>query len=92
MKQIKVNDEILFEISDFDEALLASEIIDVRDEIERRLKWAIGHKLDQVYARFRKQWEAVLMEEGAEMIPLQRDTFISLIINRPDYINRAQQE
>jgi hypothetical protein len=91
MKSIKMNDKEIFQISDLDLSLLASELPEVDEDIERRLKWIIEHKCDRIYDRFRTKWTQILIKEGVTSLPTGRDEFITLVINRPDYKNASQQ-
>ncbi len=92
MKSIKKDNTEIFQISDVDLKLMADELVDVEDEINRRIQWVIEHKCEQVYKRFRQQWEGKLKSENVETIPMQKEAFVNLITVRADYKNRAQRE
>lgn len=92
MKSIKKDNKELFQISDIDIKLLEHDLLNVDDDIDRRLQWVISHKCEQIYKRFKDEWESKLVSEGAESIPAQRDAFVNMITARQDYKNRATRE
>ena len=92
MVEIKRDNNVILNISDTDLKILENDLLNVYEEIDRRINWVISHKSDECYKRFRSKWETVLISEGAKSIPAQRVDFVDLITSRPDYKNRAQRE
>jgi len=91
--KVKLDDEVIFEISDIDQMLLAHDLIDIKEEIKRRLEWVIKHKVEQCHDRLKKEWQQKLENDPSiESIPAKRDEFTRYICCREDYKNRAQRE
>lgn len=91
--QIKLDDVVLFEISDADIKILENDLIDVQAEITQRLKYIVTHKVEQCYKRMRDEWTSKLEQSKVvASVPLQRDDFVNLILSQPDYKNRAMRE
>lgn len=91
--QVKVNDKVIFEISDVDFKLLEHDLLDVPGEIERRLQYIIQHKVEQCYKRFKAEWDDKLSKDpDVNSIPTKRDDYVNFIIKLPDYKNREVRE
>ncbi len=92
MKSIKKDDAEIFQIDDINIKLLEDQLVEVEDEINRRLQWVIDHKCEKIYSRFRKKWEAILIAEGAQTIPASKADFVTQITQRADYKNRVARD
>lgn len=64
----------------------------VEQEIKDMLKWILEHKFERCFERMKKQWEPVLIKEGAQSIPLKKETFAEHVFKHPKFKNRDQRE
>ena len=86
--KVYLDDEEVFEITQRDLTLLAHSLLDVKDEIKRRLKWVITHKCEQVFLEFDKEWtEKLRNDSSVASLPKLKEDFISVVIARPDYLD-----
>lgn len=91
--QVKLDDEVLFEIDERMVNLIAHDIIDPIPDIKRRLRWVIEHKCDQCYVRMKDQWmEKLMADPKVDSIPANKQKFVDMILSHPEYKNRAQRE
>ncbi len=73
------------------EYILPSETL--QEDCERRLQWVLKHKIDQCWIRFEKEWlEKLRKDPSIDSIPLDKESFINLVVARPDYKDRSQLE
>lgn len=91
--QVKLDDEILFEIDERMIALLAHDLEDPISDIKRRLHWVIEHKCDQCLSRMEKEYRVVLEEDPSiEFLPKDKRALCDMILKHPRYKNRATRE
>ena len=91
--QIKIDDSVVFEISDVDVKLLEHDLINVEAEIRRRLEYIIKHKVEQCYKRLKDEWDKKLAEDPKiKSVPSKRDDYVSFITRLPSYQNRVERE
>jgi len=90
---VKVNDEVLFELTDLQKKVIMNDIPTeiFEDDIKRRLKDAIMHRYKKSLARLKRDWEPILSERVAEM-PLDPEAFVALIKSQPDYKDKYNRE
>lgn len=90
---VKVDDEILFELTEAQKNVIKndikSEIFD--EDIKRRLHWIIDRRYNQSYMALKKEWEPTLAER-VESIPLNKDSFVDLVLAQPDYANKSARD
>lgn len=92
--KIKLNDEILYEIADWELKVLANDLhADLLiSDIKRRLIYIITHKIDQCWNRFEKQWMEVLRNDpSVKSIPKSKKEFVEAILKRDDYKDRKDR-
>lgn len=91
--QVKLDDQVLFEIDDRMIKMFEHDIIDAIPDIKRRLQWVIEHYCDQVCVRLKDEWiEKFSNDPSIDSIPSNKAKFIDLIFSQKDYKNRAQRE
>ena len=91
--QVKLDDEVIFEIDDMMISLLEHEIINPVEDIKRRLRWIIEHKCDQCYARMEEEYKSILINDPDILhFPKSKREMAKLIVSHKDYKNRAQRE
>ncbi len=91
--QIKLDDEVLFEIDEIMLKLLANDLLDPIEEIKRRLRYIIEHKCDQCFDRLEKEYKQKLIDDPEiPALPKSRRDMAELILSRKDYKNRATRE
>jgi len=90
---VYLDQEKLFTISEADLKLLAHDLEDPVAEIKRRLEYIISHKCEQCYKRMRDEWLS-RFERTKEVasVPIDRDSFIDLVVNHIEYKNRVQRD
>jgi hypothetical protein len=83
----------IFEITNIDRLLLEHDLIDVDNEIKRRLEYIIKHKVDQCYSRLKSEWDKKFQSDvNITSVPTKRDDYVALVIAHPDYKNRSVRE
>lgn len=92
--EVQIDSELFFEITESQKDILRndleSETLD--DDLKRRIKWVIDHKVDQCYERLKNEWIPILeADPEVETIPLDRDQFVSLVLARPEYLNKSER-
>lgn len=95
MFQVKVNDQVVFELAQWELDLLANDIniADLEADLKRRLEWVLKHKVDQVFARFEKEWMDKLRDDPeVASIPKSKEAFVNLVTARVDYVSRAGRD
>ncbi|GEM_PF-1198125 len=93
--QVKLDDTVVYEITDTDMLLLEDEIPSeiLIDDIKRRLNWVITHKLEVRWEDFKKEWVCKMMNDPKnKSIPSNKETFINSVVTRSDYKNRTQRD
>lgn len=91
--QVKLDDEVLFEIDERMIALFAHDIEDPISDIKRRLRWVIEHKCDQCFSRMEKEYmEVIRNDPSIESLPKDKRALVDMIVKHPNYKNRAQRE
>lgn len=91
--QVKLDDEVLYEITESQLQLLAHDLVDPISEIKRRLNYIVEHKCDQCYERLEKEWLPILRDDpNVSSIPKSKVDFIAAVVSRPDYKNRAARD
>lgn len=92
--KVQVDGVDVFELSETQKKVLRSEIADdIFDaDMKRRLHWVLMHKYENTFARFRRDWEAILIAEGATSLPTDKDEFANLVFANKNYKSRQQKE
>jgi hypothetical protein len=91
--QVKLDDEVLYEIDDHMLKLLAHDLLDPIAEIKRRLEWVIKHKCEQCEKRIEEEVITELINDPSyEWIPKDKKKLVEMFMKRADYKNRAQRE
>lgn len=93
--QFKVDDVLVYELADWQLALLGDAIN--RDELaadlRRRLEWVFDHKLAQCYKRLFDKWYPILEADPTVVnIPVDKAAFVQMIMARPDYLDRKDRD
>lgn len=90
---VKLDDKVLFEITDSDLALLANNHVNPQAEIERRLRWVIEHHCEQCYERLKNEWfPKLLCDPEVASIPKSKEEFVKLVRSCKEYKNRKERE
>ncbi len=91
--QVKLDDEIIFEIDDLMIKLLANDLLDPISEIKRRLQYIIEHKCDRCYERMHQEWTKKFSEDpNITSIPSKKRDFVNAVVSHPKYKNRIQRD
>ena len=81
---------ITINIDDTDEKVFLNDLLDV----EAWITGAVAGKQSNCWTRFQQHWTTVLMEDTdfTDPIPSTKDDFVTLILARSDYKNRAARD
>lgn len=91
--QVKLDDEVLFEIDDRMVKILAYDLLDPMDEIKRRLRWIIEHKCDCCFSRMQEEYKELLTNDNnIKSFPKSKQEMADLIMSRPYYKDRVTKE
>lgn len=91
--QIKIDDEVIFEIDDVMMKLLSHDILDPICDVKRRLRWVIEKKCDDIYAQMNDEWMKKFSEDpNITTIPCKKRDFVNAVCSHPEYLNRSQRE
>ena len=87
--KISVDSIDILEVSESNKNVLLNDLADINEWIVN----AITGKIENCYERFKKYWIPILMNDpNVTNIPANRDDFISMVMARSDYKNRAQRD
>jgi hypothetical protein len=92
--KLKVDDEVVLEITENDLTLLKSYIPEeiLVEDIKRRVSWVISHLLDMSFVQFKLQWEPQLqMDVGVSSLPKERNDYVKLVVSRSYYKSKSKQ-
>lgn len=93
--KVQADGKELYEILPWEKKLLENDLISetLQEDCERRLEWVMKHKIEQCWMRFEKEWMKILREDPeVSSIPVDKESFINLVLSRPDYKNRSKRE
>lgn len=93
--QIKVDDEIILELSEDDIKILAHDLPskEIRDDIIRRLKYIVEHKIGRVAERIRTSYLPIIEADPTiESIPKTTKGLASLILQKEYYKDRDKRD
>lgn len=91
--QLKLNDEVIFEIKESDMKLLHSYVNEDRclEEIKVRLQNCMGMLLENAYQSAKHEWFEKLGERW-DRVPLKRNDLLDLIFSQPDYKSQKEKQ
>jgi hypothetical protein len=77
-------------ISETDQKILNNDLLDIDAWVQNAL---VG-KINNCWNRMKESWTNRLMDDESftDPIPSNKEDFVTLILSRPDYTNRADQE
>lgn len=91
--KVKIDDEVIFEISDVDLGLIGDYVLDPIPDIKRRLEWVISHLCEVHYKKFHEEWHQKFSQDPSILnVPVKRDDFCRMVFKHPAYKNRAERE
>lgn len=80
---------ITINISDSEEACLKNDLLDIDDWVQK----AVTGKISQCRKRFVREWQPKLFADpAATTMPAKEEAFISAVLVRPDYRDRAARD
>ena len=81
---------VTINIDDTDEKVFLNDLLDVKDWIDN----AVAGKQNNCWKRFQQNWTTVLMNDPSytDPIPSNKADFVTLILARADYKNRAARD
>jgi hypothetical protein len=92
--KILVDKELVLQLNETQKKVLKYEIQEeIFDaDIKRRIKWVITHKYDEVFKKFKQEWDTKLAASGIDMIPTDKDKYAELVFSQPEYKSRSERD
>ena len=90
--KIDVDGRELLEVTQDDIEILEYVIVSefLEDDLKRRIKWIIEHKIERCYERFKNEWIPQLEDDpSVRTIPLNVKALFNMVKVRPDYKDRS---
>lgn len=75
-------------LTDLEVKILEHDLLDIRDWINK----AIEGKINNCAKRAAREYQTLLIKEGAQTVPVNERVAFQDFIRRPDYKNRAQRD
>lgn len=90
---LNIIDKPVYELTDIHQAIIQNDIhADIFfDDMQRRLRWVLEHKLERCQERLIKEWHPKLSESHASL-PTCKDALCEIIFSDPEYKCRKQRE
>lgn len=91
--KITVNGQDLLEVQEWEKDILKGEILGdkLEEDLKRRLKWVIEHKIDRCFTRMFEHWMPIFREDPTySTVPTDKKEFVALVLAHPQYKNRSQ--
>lgn len=84
---IKLDDEVIFELTETQKKILANDIEEnlLKEDVKRRLKYILQHKLERCCSRLKSEWEPKLKKQGEKSIPLDEEEFARVVFAQRNY-------
>jgi hypothetical protein len=91
--KILVDNALVLELNETQKKVIKDEIHeDIFDEdMKRRVSWVLTHKYNEVFKKFKQEWDPKLASNGIKMIPTDKDEYAKLVFSQPDYKSKAQR-
>lgn len=92
--QIKVDDAILFELTETQKKVIKNEIPEdiFEADMKRRLQWVLTHKYEQCFKKLKAEWDVRLEALGVESIPTNKDAYAELVFQQKSYKDRTVRD
>jgi hypothetical protein len=91
--KVKIDDEVIFEITDVDFGLISDYVKDPIPDIKRRLEWVISHLCEVHYKKFHEEWLQKFENDPSILnVPVKREDFCRMVFKHPSYKNRKERE
>jgi hypothetical protein len=91
--QIKLNDEIIFELSERETQILLYDILpgDLQAEIKRRISWVLETKIQACKERIIQKYEPIL-KQTEEFIPTNEEMLLQAMMSHLSYKDKLTRE
>ncbi len=91
--KVKINDEDLFELQDYQKSVICNDIpYDIFEaDMKRRLEYIIMHKYEQCLMRLKEEWNPKLSQR-LDSLPTQDQDYVKLVMSQPDYMCRKTRD
>ncbi len=91
--KVKINDEDLFELKDYQKEVICNDIpFDIFDaDMKRRIEYIIMHKYEQCLMRLKAEWNPKL-SQILDSLPTQDQDYVKLVMSQPDYKCRKTRD
>lgn len=87
-----VDDDLVFELSNTQKKVIMNDINsdEFLDDMKRRIKWVIQHKLENCQERLHKEWLPVL-SKIMDSVPTNKDVLSELIFLQDTYADKKHR-
>ena len=84
------NLKVTVTINDTDQLLMKNDLLDINQWVQD----AVTGKQNNCWKRFRTEWTTKLIDDESftDPIPSNKDAFVTLVVARDDYQNRAERK
>lgn len=88
--KIYVDNECVYEAGEHEQNVLLDDITrtKLRDEVKRRVRWVIAHKVEQCEKRLIDRWFSTL-QERYDTLPSKSHQLVKLIKEQTDYLPKT---
>jgi hypothetical protein len=92
--KISVNDQELFSLTEFQKKVIKYNVHadEFEDDMKRRLQWIIMHKYEHTLNEMKKEWEPILIANGATSVPTDLEKYALLVFDQPNYKDRKARQ
>ena len=93
--KIYLESEEILDIQQWEINLLGYQLsaANLTNDLKRRLQYIIRHKIDQCFEQLQKDFMPILRDDpSVTSIPVKKDQFVAMILQRPDYKDRDTKE
>jgi hypothetical protein len=63
-----------------------------KEDINRRILWVFSELYEESFKRLKKRWDPILVSEGIDCIPKDRDEYAKLVLSRRNYKDRSARD
>lgn len=53
----------------------------ISEDLPRRVKWIITHKYDELFKKFKNEWDPKLRESGVRVVPTDPDEYTKFVFS-----------
>ena len=83
---VSMNGTEFVSMNDTQKKVLKNEIQaeELDKDLKRRVMWSVQDQYDAAFVRFKEDWDEKLAENGVQSIPVDKDSYIALVLDQPN--------